>query len=77
MFCVYRRDGAWTIKGHEKLFFMSHEEALNAVCQIGANMGLEEFEVYVETPEEHYPSPYEQILGFQICTRCNIHPCEC
>jgi hypothetical protein len=56
---------------------MTHEEAINACAQMGANMGMQEIEVFVESVEQHYPSPYEQILGFQICNRCNVHPCEC
>jgi hypothetical protein len=56
---------------------MTHEEAVQAACQLGASMGINEFDIFVEVLDEVYPSPYEQILGFQICNRCNIHPCEC
>ena len=77
MFHIYQKNGSWTVRGHEKLFFMTHEEAIQACVQIGGSMGMTEFDVFVEVQEEHYPSPYEQILGFQICNRCNVHPCEC
>ena len=45
------------------------EEAINAAAQIGQQMVMTEFEVIVELPEPAFPSPYEQILGFQICNR--------
>lgn len=78
MFHIYQKNGAWTLKGNEHLFFTTQEEAVNATVQIGAKMGLQEFEIFVETPEEvSQLSPYESILGFQICERCGLHPCEC
>ena len=77
MFHIYQKDGSWRIKGNEHIFFITNEEAVNAAAQIGAQMGMTEFDIMVEVPEPAYPSPYEQILGFQICNRCGLHPCEC
>jgi hypothetical protein len=77
MFHIYQKNGAWKLKGNEDLFFTTQEEAIQVTAQIGGQMGLKEFEVFVETMEPAPPSPYEQILGFQICERCRVHPCEC
>jgi hypothetical protein len=77
MFHIYQKDGSWRIKGNEHMFFLQHEEAVNAAAQIGQQMGMTEFDIMVEVQEPAYPSPYEQILGFQICNRCGLHPCEC
>ena len=77
MFYVYQKDGSWRIKGQEGAQFLTHEDAINACAQMGGKMGLTEFEVHVEVQEPAFPSPYEQILGFQICNRCALHPCEC
>lgn len=77
MFHLYQKNGAWTLKGNEHLFFSTQEEAINATAQIGAEMGLQEFEIQIETNNIATPSPYEWFLGFQICNRCNLHPCEC
>lgn len=77
MFHIYQKNGAWTLKGNEHLFFLTEEEAINATIQIGGEMGLTEFDIAVEKAEPSHPSPYEWILGFQICDRCKLHPCEC
>lgn len=77
MFHIYQKNGAWILKGNEHLFFTTEEEAVNATAQIGGHMGLKEFEIMVEKNEPEHPSPYEWILGFQICNRCGLHPCEC
>jgi hypothetical protein len=77
MFHIYQKNGAWTLKGNEHLFFTTEEEAVNATVQIGGQMGLTEFDIVVEKQDPAVPSPYEQLLGFQICDRCNLHPCEC
>lgn len=77
MFHLYQKNGAWTLKGNEHLFFTTEEEALNATVQIGGQMGLQEFDIVVEKHDVEIPSPYESFLGFQICNRCGLHPCEC
>lgn len=77
MFHIYQKNGAWTLKGNEHIWFNTEEEALHGTVQIGQQMGLQEFEITVEKQEPTFPSPYEQILGFQICNRCGLHPCEC
>jgi len=77
MFYLYQKDGSWRLKDQEHIQFMSQDEAMQACVQIAANSGLQEFDISVETQEPSFPSPYEQILGFQICNRCGLHPCEC
>lgn len=77
MFHIYQKNGAWTLKGNEHITAVSEEEIVNIAIQIGAQMKLTEFEITVEKCEPMFPSPYEEILGFQICNRCFIHPCEC
>lgn len=77
MFHIYQKNGAWVLKGNDSLFFTTEEEAINATAQIGQQMGLPEFEIKVEKMELAPPSPYESFLGFQICNRCGLHPCEC
>ena len=77
MFHIYQKNGAWVIKGNEHLLCTTEEEALNVAVQLGGQMKLEEFEIMVEKAEPAHPSPYEWILGFQICDRCRLHPCEC
>lgn len=77
MFHIYQKNGSWILRGNEHVFFVSQEEAINAAAQIGAQMGLQQFDITVEVQEPVFPSPYEQILGFQICNRCGLHPCEC
>lgn len=77
MFHVYRKDGSWLVKGYDTVN-LDRESAINYAAQIGAKMQLDEFQVYVEEePEVYVLSPYEEILGFQICNRCGLHPCEC
>jgi hypothetical protein len=77
MFHIYKKNGAWVIKGNEHILATTQEEAVNIAVQIGGQSGLREFDIMVETPTEAIPSPYEWILGFQICDRCSLHPCEC
>lgn len=77
MFTVYKKDGSWRVREIDSLFFMTQEEALNGLVQIASNNKIMEFDVTVEEEEHCFPSPYEQILGFQICNRCFLHPCEC
>jgi len=78
MFHLYQKNGAWKLKGQDHLWFTTQEEAINATVQIGGQLGLQEFNIVVEVPEEvHQLSPYESILGFAICERCKLHPCEC
>lgn len=77
MFHIYQKDGSWRLKGQDHLQFITHEEAINVCAKIAQEHGRTEFEVTVESHEPAFPSPYEQILGFQICNRCGLHPCEC
>lgn len=76
MFYLYQKDGAWKIRGVEG-FFNFKEEAFQIAINIGSSQGLQEFDIMVEEPEPVEPSPYENILGFTICHRCFLHPCEC
>jgi hypothetical protein len=77
MFHIYRKNGAWVLRGNEHLLATTEEEAINLAVKVGTEMNLQEFDILVEKPEPAFPSPYEQILGFQICDRCFLHPCEC
>lgn len=76
MFTLYVKDGSWRISGVEG-FFNTQEEAIQTAVDIGSSKDLEEFEIRVEEQPKPGFSPYEEILGFNICHRCFLHPCEC
>lgn len=76
MFTLYVKDGSWRILGIDG-FFTTQEEAIQTAVNIGAAKGWQEFELQVEEQPQPGFSPFEEILGFNICHRCNLHPCEC
>jgi muramidase (phage lysozyme) len=77
MFNIYQKNGTWKVREIPEIFFLTKEQTIEALIQIAANSGVQEFEITVEESQPSYPSPYEWILGFQICNKCALHPCEC